>query len=107
MPGEIQRPEINRFFEARQLSPLGHKTVVDLFKQTGHRIEHVGLHLLYGADNLGQVSHVVYAHPLVLEMVIHAPFIDMAEGQETDDPVLIAEVVHFGMRCEIRHQVPV
>ncbi len=103
----MHRPEIEHLLNPLQLLPLGHKTVVHPFEQPRHRVENMRLDLFQGSDDLSQVTHIINAHPLVLEMVIDAPLIDMTQGQEADHPVFPAQMVHFRMRREIGDQIAV
>jgi len=104
---QLHRPEIEGLLDAGEFLALGHKAVVNPLKQPGHRVEHVGFDLLQGTNDLPQVAHIVYPHPLVLKVVVDTPLIHVTEGQEADHPVLLPQVVHFHMCAEVGNQVAV
>jgi hypothetical protein len=67
----------------------------------------MGFYLPNCCNNLAKTAYIIDSHPFVLKMVVDAPLINVAQWQKTDNPVLVPQVVHFGVGCKVGYEVPV
>ena len=98
-------PEKQHFHRQGKGSSLHHKLVVHFFKYPRHGCKSMGLYLGNTCSNLFQVLNVIDCNAKRLVSVAGCSLIHMAQGQETDYPVVPLQGRDFAQCLIVRNKI--